>query len=380
MSALSREAELAGWVRLNLVPEIGAVRFHRLLRAFGSPEGVFRAGAAELERRVPGIGGALARALLDPALRDRARDELQLAGRLGVRLVRFRDPDYPANLLNCYEPPPLLYVKGDLLESDRRAVAVVGTRQPTDYGRQWGSELSRGLARSGYCLVSGLARGLDTLAHRAALEEGGRTLAVLGCGLAGVYPPENDKLAAAIAEGRGALVSQFPLEAPPEKKHFPMRNALISGLSLGVLVVEGEEDSGSLITADFALEQGREVFALPGPLDSKKSAGPLKLIQQGAKLVRGLKDILDELPARAAPAPSKGPAQGLLFSGEAPEGPGLDGQEAILHAILKEKGRLHLDELAGLTGMAAGPLSASMTLLELKGAARQLPGNYFEAG
>jgi DNA processing protein len=265
-----------------------------------------------------------------------------------------------------------------LLPQDRRAVALVGTRKPTGYGIKQATALAQGLAGHGVTVVSGLARGIDTCSHQAALEAGGRTLAVLGTGLGLVYPEENTALARRIAQGGGAVLSQYHLDAQPEKFRFPLRNATISGLALGVVVVEGEEDSGSLITADHALEQGREVFAVPGALDSPMSAGPLRLIQQGgAKLVRSVDDILVELAAPRPLAPPAAPAE------EAPAQPlprtDLKGDEAALHALLRESGREGIESLAARCGMAAGPLAATLTLLEIKGAVRQLPGKQFEA-
>jgi DNA processing protein len=308
-------------------------------------------------------------------------------------VLSYRDVDYPAPLLLCEDPPPLLYVLGSFAEADRRSVAVVGTRQPTEYGLRVAAELAAGLARTGLTVVSGLARGIDGAAHQAALDAGGRTVAVLGHGLAHkTYPGEHRDLARTVA-GHGAVVSQFPLDAEPLKHHFPLRNAVIAGLSLGTVVVEGEEDSGSLITADLALEMGREVFAVPGPADAPMSQGPLKLIQQGAKLVRRLPDLLEDLNlgpevarqvveqrrAERRARREQQPLPGLGAAAAAPERPALTGHEAVLHALLRERGLMAIDQLSGESRMPSGALAATLTLLELKGVVRQHPGKVFEA-
>lgn len=377
MKQRDKNAALSAWIHLNAFPAVGAVTFHRLVRAFGSPEAVLKAGAAEVLKKT-GLDKAAWARIVDGFSQDDLAVELRRLEEMGLQVVTFRDPLYPPNLLACYDPPPLLYVKGTLKADERRSVAVVGTRKPTEYGIRQAGVLAGGLAARGICVVSGLARGIDTLAHRAALQAGGRTVAVLGCGLAGIYPSENSGLADEIAAAGGAVVTQFPLGALPTKMHFPMRNRIISGLSLGVLVVEGEEDSGSLITAECALDQGRDVYAVPGPLDSDMSRGPLKLIQQGAKLVLGLEDILEELPKEAGRPPDKVPRKARAAAPDKPGPDALSGEEARLHSLLVEAGKLHLDQLATLSGVPAGRLSACVTLLELKGAVRQLPGSYLE--
>jgi DNA processing protein len=368
---------LEAWVKLNAAPEIGPRRFHRLLRAYGSPEAALAAPAKDWSRVAERLSPERCAESQAQARAFDAARELERCAKAGVRLASFRDPSYPAALLSIYDPPPLLYWRGDILPADRQAVALVGTRQPTEYGKRQAAALAQGLASRGVTVVSGLARGIDTCSHQAALEAGGRTLAVLGTGLGMVYPEENTALARRIAQGGGAVVSQYHLDAQPERFRFPLRNATISGLSLGVVVVEGEEDSGSLITADHALEQGREVFAIPGAVDSPMSAGPLRLIQQGgAKLVRTVEDILVELanPRPAAPAAPEAEEPAAM-----PPRNDLKGDEAALHALLRESGRAGFEALAARSGLAAGPLAATLTLLELKGAARQLPGKQFEA-
>jgi DNA processing protein len=372
---------LEAWVKLNAAPDIGPRRFHRLLRAYGSPEAALAAPARAWSQVVERLSPERCAESQSQARAFDAARELERCAKAGVRMASFRDPDYPAALLSTYDPPPLLYWRGEIVPEDRRAVALVGTRQPTEYGARQAALLAEGLAARGVTVVSGLARGIDTCSHLATLEAGGRTLAVLGTGLGMVYPEENTPLARRIAQGGGAVLSQYHLDAQPERFRFPLRNATISGLSLGVVVVEGEEDSGSLITADHALEQGREVFAIPGPLDSPMSAGPLKLIQQGgAKLVRTVDDILVEL-ASPRPAMQALPDGASAEAGVQAAMPRTDlkGDEAVLHALLQEQGRSGFEALAARSRLAAGPLAATLTLLELKGAVRQLPGKQFEA-
>jgi len=371
---------LEAWVKLNAAPEIGPRRFHRLLRAYGSPEAALAAPAKAWSQVVERLSPERCAESQAQARAFDAARELERCAKAGVRMASFRDPDYPAALLSIYDPPPLLYWRGHLAPEDRRAVALVGTRQPTEYGARQAALLAQGLSARGVTVVSGLARGIDTCSHQAALEAGGRTLAVLGTGLGMVYPEENTPLARRIAQGGGAVVSQYHLDAQPEKFRFPLRNATISGLSMGVVVVEGEEDSGSLITADHALEQGREVFAIPGPLDSPMSAGPLKLIQQGgAKLVRTVDDILVELASPRPAARAGGPDEASAKPGQPAPRTDLKGDEAVLHALLQEQGRSGFEALIARSRLPAGPLAATLTLLELKGAVRQLPGKQFEA-
>jgi DNA processing protein len=370
---------MRAWVALNASPGIGPRRFHQILKAFGSPEAALGASAAALGAKVPGLGAAGAAAALSFAAAFNAERELELASQAGLRIIPFSDDAYPRALLALYDAPPLLYVKGELPSEGGRCLAVVGTRKPSDYGLSQCRALLRSLAPSGLTVVSGLARGIDTAAHQAALDFGLPTLAVLGSGLGKIYPAENAGLAERIVGGGGALISQFHFGAAPEKWRFPMRNALISGLSWGVLVVEGEEDSGSLITAEWALEQGKEIFALPGRVDSAVSRGPMRLIQQGAKLVISAEDIFAEFPG-APPRPR------ALKTRDEPALPGLPrpaedltGEEALIVALLRREGRQGLEALQGRLGMPASRLSANLTMLEIKGAVRQWPGAIVEA-
>ena len=351
------------WLALGLCADLTPFRAHALLAAFGTPEAAL---AAPVERLVAaGLPTDAARAL-DEA-RERAGRE---AGRLrdaGATWLAWDDPAYPAALRAIADPPVVLAVRGALTPEDALAVAVVGARRASEYGRRVAAELATGLAQAGVTVVSGLATGIDAAAHRAALAAGGRTVAVLGTGIDRVYPAWHAALAAQIA-GQGALVSEFPCGAPPFAHHFPRRNRLISGLGSGTVVVEAAEQSGSLITARYALEQGREVFAVPGPIGVAAHRGPHRLIQEGAKLITAVEDILAELvPAlvgRVAAARADA-ARALLTTAE----------RRLLDAVGSES--RHLDDVVRYTGMAVAPALETLLALELRGLVHQLPGKRF---
>lgn len=356
-------SDLKYWLGFNLVKGIGAAKVQALLSYFGDLESAWNAREAQLQR----IG--FDQRTLESF--QAARSELNLDACLervraaNVDLLTWNSPGYPDYLRAIDAPPPLLYVRGQLAEIDRWAVGVVGTRRLTAYGRQVTHDLVAGLVRSGVTIVSGLARGIDAIAHRTALEMGGRTIGVLGSGVDRIYPAEHRELAAEIADGRGAVISEYALGEEPDARHFPPRNRLISGLSLGVLVIEAGEQSGALITARFALEQGREVFAVPGYITSPASAGTNRLIQQGAKLVRRADDILEELNLHMVL--EKTAVQAVLPATPA---------EAALIAHLSAQ-PVHIDELSRATGMPSGEVSGTLTLMELKGMVRQVGGmNY----
>lgn len=355
--------ELYWWFALKSVPLVGNVTFRRLLEQFGSPEQVLRAPEGELSR-MRGIGAALSASIKSHDYRAVAERECVAVEKAGVRIVTIVSEQYPKLLLEIPDPPPYLYVKGEVRGSEM-AVALVGSRRASTYGIHTTSRLAAELAGSGITVVSGMARGVDTAAHRGALGAGGRSIGVLGCGIDVHYPPENRKLFEEMAS-RGALVSEFPMGTLPLAENFPRRNRIISGLSRGVVVVEAAENSGSLITAQFALEQGRDVFAIPGNISNASSRGANRLIKQGAKLVEGVDDILDELPGRTGSRPCRvaGPDFDLL--------PG----EAALYTLLAES-PLHIDELIIKSSLTAGEVSATLLRLELKGAILQLPGKIF---
>jgi DNA processing protein len=349
----------AYWVALAMVPGIGPVRFQRLLEVCGDAEQAWQ--ASDLQLAMAGLERRSISAL--QRLRDRAAPDaaLKRLDQLGISALTLLDEDYPSSLRQINDPPPVLFVRGGLIRSDAQAVALVGTRRATPYGKTVAEQLAMGLATCGVTVVSGLAKGVDTAAHRAALDAGGRTLAVLGNGLDQVYPPENAGLAKRIVNsGAGALVSEFSPGVPPDAVNFPRRNRLISGLSRGCVIVEAAHRSGALITADFALEQGREVFAVPGSVLWPMSAGPNDLLKQGATLVTCAQDIVEALdPDTRGQAPL---ARAL---------PELDPDETPIWNALGGEPR-HVDELARALGRGAGELSATLAILEIKGLARQV--------
>jgi DNA processing protein len=363
---LPLSGEMRALLTLHLVPGLGPRLTAALVERFGSAEAVVRATPAQL-RQVPHIGEKLAHDFHQAIARADVEGELALIDKHGVRLLALGTPEYPAALATLPDPPHLLYIRGSSEARDANAVAVVGSRSCTSYGRRITERLTSGLARAGFTIVSGLARGIDGIAHRAALQAGGRTVAVLAGGLSRIYPPEHVELAREV-EASGALLSESPMGLEPLAGMFPARNRLISGLCRGVVIVEAAERSGALITARHAAEQGRDVFAVPGPVDSPASAGTLRLISQGAKLVRDADDIVKELggttPAKAAPA-------------EQPTPPGLDATQQQVWDFLQGAPR-HADEITRHLGLAVGDVSRLLITLELRKVIRRLPGNQYE--
>jgi len=367
------ERELRDHLRLHLAEGVGATTFRRLCEALGAPGDVVAAGPKGW-RSVAGVGAKTAEAI--GAIGDADVDEeLRLAAEHHVRLLCLADAAYPAALKTIYDPPPVLYVRGELAEADAVAVGVVGSRRCTHYGLEQAQRFGQLLGRAGLTVVSGGARGIDTGAHRGALAGGGRTLAVMGCGLAQLYPPENAPLFERIvAEGRGAILSELPMRTAVLSGNFPTRNRIISGLALGVLVIEAARRSGALHTAREAAEQGREVMALPGRVDSNLSTGTHQLIRDGATLVQNLDDVLEAL----------GHVGSTLAAGEAEEQaaraaagpPGLDEREQALYDALAA-GERTLDELVRATGLDSAHAAAALTMLVIKGAVAQKPGNVF---
>jgi DNA processing protein len=357
------------WLALSRIPGIGPVLYRRLLEKFQSPDHVFKAGLPDL-LSVSGLGEKAARAIVRSKRNVSVEQEIEALDRLGVRLVTILSPDYPPLLTRIYDPPPFLYCLGSGSLRDRPVIAMVGSRNASAYGRKITERLAYSLALAGVIVVSGLARGIDTAAHNGALIAKGRTVAVLGSGLDVIYPPENRNLVDQITE-KGLVCSEFPLGALPERPHFPVRNRIISGLSLGVVIVEATQHSGSLITARLALEQGREVFAVPGSVESFKSSGTHGLIKQGAKLVERAQDILEEIPGYAARTNPESetpvPAPALDLSAD----------QFRIWGLLAD-GPKQIDPLARETGLAVGLLLSHLLDLELKGVIRQLPGKFFE--
>lgn len=351
------------WFALKSVPLVGNVTFLRLLAHFGTPEKALRASARELSR-VKGVSGGAAAAISSHDYRSHAEAECDKVARSGAAVVDILSRRYPRLLMEIPDPPPYIYLLGRL-EGSETAVAIVGSRRASQYGLCTATRLARDLAAQRVTVVSGMARGIDTAAHWGALKGGGRSIAVLGCGIDVVYPPENGALHQALREG-GAIISEFPMGTPPLAENFPRRNRIISALSRGVVVVEAGEGSGSLITARYALEQGRDVFAVPGNVNQSGSRGGNGLIKEGAKLVEGVEDILEELgiePLAPVPAP------------QPPSFP-LTPQEAELYALLCQ-GALQIDDIIVQSALTAGEVSATLLRLELKGAIVQLPGKRF---
>ena len=360
----------ARWIALSRVKGLGCVSFKKLAAHLADPTKALSASAAELAE-VPELDRNVIDALLNFSQWDEVYEELHRAERAGVRIVPFTDPDYPVRLRMIADPPPLLYVKGELGGKDEKAVAIVGSRSASDYGRRVARDLCRGLVSLGFTVVSGMALGIDGVAHDSALDAGGRTIAVLGCGVDRAYPPDHGKLYHRICE-KGAVVSELPIGTRPMAYHFPARNRLISGLSLGVVVVEATEKSGSLITAALALEQGREVFAVPGEVGSSRSRGAHRLIRQGAKLVESVDDIIEEIAPQLLPR--RGDA--LKEARRLPENAS-DGVRKVF-GLLQER-PLQIDEVIEASGFTPPKVSEILLELELQGYLRQLPGKRYIA-
>lgn len=364
------------WLALRSVKGVGLVLFQRLLQAFGSPAAVFQAPEAEL-RSIRGITPAIAQAVRLYRDWDRVEAQISRLQAQGIRILTRDDPRFPARLREIPYPPAYLFVRGRLEAPESPAVALIGTRAASYYGLKAARRLAHDLAARGVAVVSGLARGIDTAAHQGALDAKGRTWAVLGCGLDVVYPPENRELYRRLGE-HGALISEFPLGTPPEAKNFPIRNRIISGLVQAVVVVEAGEKSGTHITVQYALDQGREVMAVPGPVDAPASIGPHRLIQAGAKLVHDAGDILAELP-KVKLAASAGDTAGAPAPAPKAARPGhFKVDDPILPFLGAEP--LQLEELVQLSRLPAPEVMSRLTILELQGLVRELPGKCFVLG
>lgn len=346
------------WVAFNRVPGVGTQRYQAMLARFGTLAEAWNATRSELKEA--GLDQRTVRVIADERVNIEPDAEWARLEKAGARVLTWNDPAYPARLKEIDDAPPLLYVKGELAPQDELSVAIVGTRRATPYGRQVAEEMSFQLAANRITVVSGLARGIDAIAHRSALQAGGRTLAVLACGLDLVYPPEHKKLASEIVE-RGALISEQPLGTQPRGDFFPRRNRILSGMSLGVLVVEGDLKSGALITADFANDQGREVFAVPGSVFSTQSRGTNLKIQRGeAKLVLKVDDILEELNLQTAPQQTE-----MMELN-----PATDTEAELLRHISREP--IHIDEVCRESGLPVSTVSSLLAMMELKGLVREI--------
>lgn len=374
------EQEEILWLALKMTPQLGPRRAVDLLKKFGSPAAIFQQEARDLEGA--GISYGVARSIETGTAMDDAIEQQRLLASTGTQLVTWFDDKYPERLRQIYDPPFLLYARGDLNLLSEPSIAVVGTRRPSAYGLVAAERLSKDLASAGLTIVSGMARGIDTAAHKAALEVEGKTIAVLGCGADVVYPAENKRLAQAIIE-RGLLLSEFPLRSPGYPQNFPVRNRIVSGLSYGVLIVEGAQYSGSAITARLALDQGREVFAVPGNITAKQSFGPNLLIRSGAHLIQDASDVLSDLPLEARQQLAQRGRQVSLAINDAPEAdahPMSHLRAAILQALSHDEPR-NLDDLLPIvqqrTQVSPSEVIAILFELELDGVIRQLPGKFY---
>ncbi len=351
------DKDLKYWVGFSLIPGIGRVRFAQLENHFGSLEDAWQATSSELKKA--GLDRNAVQAITAWIPKVSLDDEMEKLSRFGVKVFTCNDELYPSRLKEIYDYPPLLYVRGELLPQDEWCLAVVGTRRATVYGRQVTEEIVTDLAQSNITTVSGLAKGIDSVAHQTALDAGGRSIAVFACGLDIVYPGENANLARKIMQ-QGALISEYPLGTRPRADNFPRRNRIMSGLSMEVLVVEADVTSGAMITAQFALEQNREVFAIPGSILSPASRGTNHLIQEGAKLVRDYTDILEELNLMTIARQIE--MKEIL--------PASDTESLLLKQLSAEP--IHIDEVCRSSGLPVSTVSSTLAMMELKGLVKQM--------
>jgi DNA processing protein len=357
-------SDLRYWVALSVLPDIGPVLSKKLLSFFKTPEGIFGAGIDDL-LSLEGIGINRARNIKGFSHWDIVDHQVKVSKNIGITIVNLHDPLYPEMLREIEDAPIVLYTMGNMQQQDRYAIAIVGSRKPSSYGISVAESIAEGLASMGFTIVSGMARGIDSISHRGALRGGGRTIAVLGSGLDVPYPSENKGLMDKIT-GSGYVISEFPPGTPPDKENFPRRNRIISGLSLGILVIEAAHDSGSLITAGYALEQGREVFAVPGNITSPASEGTNELIKRGAILTRKAEDVIEEL----APV-----LKGFMRSKEKSKIE-VTNEEKILCNFLSGEPK-HIDSISRESGLSTSKVLELLLGLELKGAIRQTTGNRF---
>lgn len=351
------DKDIKYWVGFTSIPGIGRVRLVQLERYFGNLENAWGAAPADLKHA--GLDSSSIHAITQWRSRLSLDAEMERLDRYGVKVFTRHDADFPSRLKEIYDYPPILYVRGSLLPEDEWCLAVVGTRRATVYGRQVTEEIVADLSRSKITVVSGLARGIDSMAHRAALDAGGRSIAVFASGLDVVYPSENTGLSRQLVQ-QGALVSEYPLGIKPKAENFPRRNRIMSGLGLGVLIVEADETSGAMITAHMALEQNREVFAVPGSILSPASRGTNHLIQEGAKLVRSYTDILEELNLTTA-------ARQMEMKEVMPAS---DTESLLLKKLSAEP--THIDDVCNSSGLPASTVSSTLAMMELKGLVKQV--------
>jgi len=376
----SNSVDIEKWLKLIRADGVGPVTFGKLIKHFGSVDGALGASVSE-PSKIDGIGFKTAERIA--ASRDKfdVTGELKLAEKLGVWLINLNDERYPVVLKRIYDPPPVLYVKGTLTRQDNLCISIVGTRRCSLYGQEQASRLAHFLSSAGFTICSGMARGIDTTAHQGALSAGGRTIAVQGCGLANIFPPENKKLFELIAQS-GACISELPLQYEPLSENFPPRNRIIAGLSLGTIVVEAPLNSGAMITARAAMEYNREVMAVPGKIDSPLSKGTHKLIKEGAKLIESVEDVMEAL-GYIGEQLTEHVSEAAQKAAEKKEKPlfeirelKLSGDEKMIYDYL-HKEPSHIEQIIMDTQLTPGSVNAGLISLRLKGLIKQLPGSLF---
>ncbi len=361
-----KKNSLKYWLAWNKISDIGPKRFYKLLEYFGSADIAWQAKSGEIFR-ILNLNPKISSRISEEKNNINPEQELDLIYKHKVNVLTLEDALYPENLKTIHYPPPVLYFKGTIKESDKNSISIVGSRKATYYGKMVAEKLSKDLSLAGLTIISGMARGIDTAAHKGVLSVNGRTIAVLGCGIDHIYPPENRRLAQEI-EASGAVISEFSLSTLPERQNFPRRNRIISGLSLGTVVVEAAEKSGALITADFALDQGREVFAIPGNINSPLSNGSHNLIKQGAKLVNNYQDILEEIHTVL---PKITTVKEIAIK-DASLG---EKEKKIYRLITKEP--IQIDEIIETSKLSAGKVSEILLNLELKDLIKEIEGKRF---
>jgi DNA processing protein len=373
-------ADIDKWLRLSNADNVGPVTFAKLLTHFGTIDYALGASVSEMAK-IDGIGSKTAEHIASTRSKFNLMAELELAEKLGVWIINLSDERYPSALKQIYDPPPVLYIKGNLCAGDNLCIAIVGSRRCSLYGQEQASRFAHLLSSAGFTVCSGMARGIDTAAHQGALSAGGRTIAVQGCGLANIFPPENRKLFELICES-GACISELPLQYEPLAENFPPRNRIIAGLSLGTIAIEAGLNSGALITAKSALENNREVMAVPGKIDSPLSRGTHQLIKQGAKLIESVEDVMEALGyigeqlrdyAGTATAKISEKMEASLFDVSQLN---LTEQEKMIYDCL-DKEPSYIDQIITETDLLPGNINASLISLQLKGLVKQLPGSMF---
>ncbi len=360
-------ADNALLIALNAIPKLGSIKIQSLAEEFKCYDDFSKAKPEDL-LEIPGIGKIICEKIIECRKKVDPNREIERANQLGIKIVTLLDKEYPELLKQIYDPPPVLYTKGEIAFLHNKSIAIVGSRKASAYGKNVAMKFAKELASLTINIVSGMARGIDSFAHKGAIDAGGPTTAVFGCGIDIIYPPENISLMKEILKC-GCVISSFPLGTPPQAVNFPARNRIISGLSLGTLVVEAAEKSGSLITADFSLEQGREVFAIPGSIFNPYSRGTHKLIKQGAKLVESIDDILDELYLESPKNSNTNTADSVNLQNLS------ETEKSILEVIDYQP--IQIEQIINLSLRNSQEVNAVLTCLELKGCISALPGGYF---